>query len=323
MASQAREFFDRILHHVDRHAYIASWVGASPSVEETEWFDCKGCSGKDGRQITDDEIRKLWSKALSGFANTAGGVLLWGLDARRDRDTGMDFVCGLSESADPSRLAQRLKDLLLNSVNPPVSGVEIETAIGQSGKGFVVCFVPQGILPPHRAEADGKQFYLRVGTNFSIPDVALLRSLFHPKVTARPVPVVTTCPGRRPVISICILNQGPITAHEIVLFCNAEASKDWSVGPCGHAIHLGNVHEREVIVESPLSCHPGQKQEWLVVEKDGLFEFEEEVRLEMKVYARDVAPRHWTCTITIEKLQDLSGAPVDLVEHPWSESRLD
>ena len=88
--SIARDFFLKITRDPDPVEAIKRLVGATPPEFETEWRDFKS-----GAQINDEAAKKTWSKALAGFANTQGGVLIWGVDARKDQATGIDAACGL------------------------------------------------------------------------------------------------------------------------------------------------------------------------------------------------------------------------------------
>src|SRR5271155_5718318 len=124
--SNAEDFFKLIMSQEDKWAHLKSFVDAEPPILETEWREFKGCiNPSDGTPISDADVAKYWSKALSGFANTAGGVLIWGLDARKDKETGLDCVGKLALHPDADLLRQRLADLLLNAVVPPLRGVEM------------------------------------------------------------------------------------------------------------------------------------------------------------------------------------------------------
>jgi hypothetical protein len=81
--SIANEFFLKITGDSDPVAAIKRLLNATPPTFETEWLDFKGAAN-------DQDTKKTWSKALAGFANTQGGVLVWGVDARKDQATGID-----------------------------------------------------------------------------------------------------------------------------------------------------------------------------------------------------------------------------------------
>src|SRR6266404_6707775 len=89
--SIAKEFFLKIVGGLDPAAATKGLVRATPPCFETEWLDFKGAA-----RITDQISKRKWSEALAGFANTQGGVLIWGVDARKDPATGVDAACDVS-----------------------------------------------------------------------------------------------------------------------------------------------------------------------------------------------------------------------------------
>lgn len=34
-------------------------------------------------------MKKIWSKAISGYANSCDGIIVWGIDARKDEYTSI------------------------------------------------------------------------------------------------------------------------------------------------------------------------------------------------------------------------------------------
>lgn len=173
---RGRLFFDAIRAADSPFAHIAGFVNSSPPTYETEWLDFK--SGGVGAEKA---AHKIWSESLSAFANTSGGVLLWGLDCRRD-ESGVDHVVGLSLVEQPHAFVSKLRSMLSQMNSPPVAGVRIEAipAPEDHGHGFVVCYVPESGNKPHRAELAGRNYYLRIGDSSVVPPVSLLRSLFYP-----------------------------------------------------------------------------------------------------------------------------------------------
>src|SRR5689334_12399418 len=98
MPTAAQECFDHIVGQADPFAYLKGLVevpSAPPPLEE-EWLEFK-------RQPKDTEnTLQIWRKAISGYAETGGGVLVWGLDARKGLD-GIDCVIGRRLITDPSK----------------------------------------------------------------------------------------------------------------------------------------------------------------------------------------------------------------------------
>jgi len=82
-SSSAHVLFDQI--KAGGIGFLQGTVHSTPPTFEEEWLDFKGAAA-----TPPDKIKEIWSKALAGFANTEGGVLVWGIDARKDPTTGVD-----------------------------------------------------------------------------------------------------------------------------------------------------------------------------------------------------------------------------------------
>ena len=101
-ASLAQSFFEHFLRQSDKVAFLNGLI--AQKTEETEWLEFKGCVDADpakaGAQLEKRERQKAFSEAVCGFANTSGGVLIWGIDARKDPVTNIDFAASLSLADD-------------------------------------------------------------------------------------------------------------------------------------------------------------------------------------------------------------------------------
>src|SRR5207237_1136966 len=138
--SLARLFFEQIIGSTEPAAFIRGFVASR--MREEEWLDFK-------QFMNDGDAKAAWSTALSGFANTGGGVLVWGIDARKDPTDQIDAACAVMPIAAPSKLASRLNELHRGATDPPVTGVEVREFLDAgSSDGFVVCFVPESKSKP-------------------------------------------------------------------------------------------------------------------------------------------------------------------------------
>ncbi len=112
-----------------------------------------------GEPSSDD--KKNLREAISGYANAAGGIILWGVeskapDDRRDRSRFQSLV----PVRDGDRAAVRFHELTATATQPPVSGV-VHKAIPVEG-GFVVkTFVPASDGGPHRTNEVNGQYFRR------------------------------------------------------------------------------------------------------------------------------------------------------------------
>ena len=91
--SLAEGLFAQIMRRapVDRAIFLRKMVRSNPPTSEEEWLDFKsGLHGPPAKlePLGDDKIKEIWSTALAGFANTGGGVLIWGIEVRPTRTAG-------------------------------------------------------------------------------------------------------------------------------------------------------------------------------------------------------------------------------------------
>jgi hypothetical protein len=186
MPSRAEDFYRALekLSEVERTSRVEGWI--SHGQTEDEFLDFKTGKGNT------DKHKETWSKLLSAFANTEGGVLVWGLSARTPKQPDafgrrLDRVDAMTPVDDPSVLEQTLKDVQLAATIEPVRGVEFlrvpaSSAFGGPRKGYLLCLVPEGNNKPYRAELEsGRQYWQRVGGNSVVLSHTLLRSLFYPQ----------------------------------------------------------------------------------------------------------------------------------------------
>lgn len=119
--------------------------------------------------LSDKEDKRNYAKALSGFANSQGGLLIWGVEARKDSN-GRDAAFETQEIHNLRQFKTALESGSVYYVNPPVVGVEhyiVETS-PESNKGFIISFIPQSD-DTHRAKVPSLHTYFcRVQDSFLI-----------------------------------------------------------------------------------------------------------------------------------------------------------
>ena len=116
--SLAENFYKEITSLIDpdRFKFISNLAAPGRVVFETEWLDFKRQPQKD------EHLRKICSKSASEFANTAGGVMIWGIKAVKDKTTRVDKVQRLTYVTEPERFRTRLAELHKDSTDPPIVG---------------------------------------------------------------------------------------------------------------------------------------------------------------------------------------------------------
>ena len=220
--SQVRAFFDEFLSVEDRAAFLRQLLADE---REEEWLDFKGSIDRNpkpgDKPLADGKVKSIFSQAVCGFANTAGGVLVWGIDCTKNAQ-GIDCASGFARTSEPAKLKARLRELCLPAGDPPVPGSRSRPSKTRRrrGEGFVVCFVPESRLRPHRAELSDRRFFIRANDSFVDAPVSLLRNLFMPQV--RPVLAVEFMMGAAKSclfgLFVEMTNRGTRTADDIFLW---------------------------------------------------------------------------------------------------------
>jgi Putative DNA-binding domain len=107
--------------------------------------------------------KRAFSKALSGFGNADGGILIFGIETAKGAE-GVDRAASLKPIADHTRFRGRLLDSILNATQPVVDDVRVETIDLDANSGYVKILIPQSAKPPHRAILAEHLYWRRVST---------------------------------------------------------------------------------------------------------------------------------------------------------------
>lgn len=110
------------------------------------------------------EDRKTLAVAISGFANSNGGLIVWGVDARKDAD-GIDCAQRGEPLANPGLFMTRLVEHAGSATSPIVERVQHRLVEG-SGGPFALTLVPESDRGPHMAKLGEDRYYKRSGDGF-------------------------------------------------------------------------------------------------------------------------------------------------------------
>jgi hypothetical protein len=101
---------------------------------------------------------------LSALANSMGGLLVWGIEARKDAD-GVDCANSPAPVADIARFKSEVMRLVSQAIMPRHEGILVEAipAAHPAGAGYLVIHVERSERRPHRCEFGDKQYFKRIG----------------------------------------------------------------------------------------------------------------------------------------------------------------
>jgi hypothetical protein len=128
--------------------------------EEDLHLDFKGATA----QFSRDDRRNL-AEAISGFANSDGGLIVWGVDARPSRD-GIDVATAKKEIELLSLFISKLNQYTGDAATPVVDGVVHRRVVIGEDRGFAVTLVPASDSGPHMAKLGVDRYFKRSGSQF-------------------------------------------------------------------------------------------------------------------------------------------------------------
>jgi hypothetical protein len=130
-----------------------------------------------GPQLAPEDNKNL-SKGISGFGNSAGGVLVWGVDCRLDRTLGGE-VATPHPLVDAHAFRTKVEGAISRATLYPHTGVQVATILEKPGQpsGFVAVLVPQWFSLPLRSTVTG-HYHMRTGSDFAIVPHELLAGMF-------------------------------------------------------------------------------------------------------------------------------------------------
>ncbi len=134
----------------------------SSQQEETLQLEFKTVSSPD---ISKRDDRRNFAVALSGFANSAGGLIIWGIDARKNAD-GIDCAVSPAEISSVALFKSRLDELTGDAVSPRIEGVLHKPIPQGNGSGFAVTLIPESDSGPHMAKFGEDRYFKRSGPSF-------------------------------------------------------------------------------------------------------------------------------------------------------------
>lgn len=119
-----------------------------------------------------DQGRHEFAADVSAMANSGGGDLVYGVD--EDAEGCAAAIVPFVGNADQE--ARRMLDVLANSIEPRLPGLQVAPVVVAGGAVFVVR-VPQSWAGPHRVRTN-QHFFIREGARKRQLDVPEIRGLF-------------------------------------------------------------------------------------------------------------------------------------------------
>ncbi len=169
MPDASRGLYDAISQYSDLEDLIAN------GEVEGLYLECKA----PGSPNLGKDLKATLAKAISGFSNTAGGVIIWGVSTTPKSHGGLDVLAQIEPIGKCSSFLTQIVSALPRLTNPPALDVDNKTIKEKpkDTKGVVVSHIPKMVGDPVQSIEDNF-FYYRSGDGFSIAPYEMIKRLF-------------------------------------------------------------------------------------------------------------------------------------------------
>jgi len=145
---------------------------------EELFLDFKRSADEGSGKVLHNDDRYNLSKAISGFGNSEGGIIVWGVYCTKDTLDPADIPRTKHPIKDVKKFVSFLEGAISVCTIPPHSKVwNYPVVINQNDEGFVVTYVSKSVHAPHQVVKDYK-YYLRAGSSFMPVPHGILAGMF-------------------------------------------------------------------------------------------------------------------------------------------------
>lgn len=139
-------------------------------------FKRSDASGKNATSLHRDDRRNL-AKCISGFANSEGGVIVWGVECSRSLDVG-DVAQAKLKVQNVHRFLSWLENSISGCTIPSHNKVRNHiVSVDENGDGFIATYIPKSEQAPLMTTI-GSTFYIRSGSNNVPAPYSVLAGMF-------------------------------------------------------------------------------------------------------------------------------------------------
>lgn len=169
MSSPAEELFKSLNTYAEIEQLIEDGEAEGPYLE---------CKSPQSPKLGSG-LKAQLAEAVSGFCNSGGGVILWGVSTVEHKHSGLDVLTQIEPIGRCQNFARQvdkhIRLLTTSSIKAPPSTV-LHARKGDT-KGVVVTYIPPTLGDPVQSNSDEK-FHFRNGDEFSVLPYEMLKRLF-------------------------------------------------------------------------------------------------------------------------------------------------
>ena len=129
-----------------------------------------------GQKTLFNSDKKNFAKALSGFGNSEGGIIIWGIEASGSYDDFAKAIKPIKSVENFKSLLESFISLLTLPVHKTVENFIVKKS-NSANEGLIVTVIPKGSDRPYQNISDYK-YYMRAGDSFMPVPHGVLQGMF-------------------------------------------------------------------------------------------------------------------------------------------------
>ncbi len=174
MSSRAEDIFQKLIYFGEDA--IDEFIVTQQTEELFLDFKQAVSTGKNFTTLHRDD-RKNLAKAISGFGNSEGGVIVWGVECSRDVEIG-DVAKAKVKVKNVHRFLSWLENAISGCTIPSHNKVRNHiVSEDKNGDGFIATYIPKSDITPLMTTVGG-QIYIRSGSNNVPAPYAVIAGMF-------------------------------------------------------------------------------------------------------------------------------------------------
>ncbi len=163
----------KLFESLDNYSKIEELIKEGES--EGMFLECKSPL----EPLLDKKKKIKLATTLSGFSNTEGGIVIWGVSTTKHDHSGLDILTQIEEIGNCDYFSKQIERSIPTLTTPSITtclNKVIKKSKGDS-RGLVITYVPKTLGDPVQSNIDNN-FYFRNGDEFTILPYEMLKRLF-------------------------------------------------------------------------------------------------------------------------------------------------
>lgn len=202
----------------DKWQALTRWIDSR--LEESVYLDFKRAVSTSA-DLQQEDVKNL-SKSLSGFANTGGGILVFGMATGPSKKGEPSYAKEFAPVPNVSAFHEAIKKRVRQCTIPPIAGIDTHVVLSPDDEstGVLLVLVPPSDGGPHRAVGThhkdvNDRYYIRTADETSVMPHDLLADRFSRRAPTKLQLEISNSDGGE--LSIAIRNLGRGTARSPLL----------------------------------------------------------------------------------------------------------